>query len=302
MTVLTVGERDRLFGIRCNVRKVTVRNPWGDRVVLHELIAPVYLEACAAADADPFTTWRPARTDSYACRTVRGSKTPSLHSWALAVDKFATAEQVPPPGGVWTPDDPMPPEFARHFIRRGFRWGAFFRRRDLPHLEWPEEPPGPRSSSPIAPKEAVMALNRPACAILATPTGHGYLIVAEDGGVFAFGDAPFHGSTGGLTVAAPVRDLAARPAGDGYWMVAEDGGVFSFGAGAHWWGAIPSLGLCRWATAAAIDARWTGEGYVIAATDGTVHALGDAAHRGDGPGSSLRIAPVDIVSVGGPTS
>ena len=29
-----------------------------------------------------------------------------------------------------------------------------------------------------------------------TPTGHGYWLIASDGGVFAFGDATFHGSTG----------------------------------------------------------------------------------------------------------
>ena len=76
---------------------------------------------------------------------------PSLHAWALAVDKFATAEGVAPPGGVWTPDNPMPPEFARHFIRLGFRWGAFFTRRDVPHLEWADEPPGPGSTTPLTP-------------------------------------------------------------------------------------------------------------------------------------------------------
>ena len=151
MTVLTVPERDRLFGVRCSVRKVTVLNPWGDRVTVHELIAARYLEACAYAAADPFCMWEPRRTDSYACRPIRGSVMPSLHAWALAVDKFATAEGVAPPGGVWTPDNPMPPEFARHFIRLGFRWGAFFTRRDVPHLEWADEPPGPGSTTPLTP-------------------------------------------------------------------------------------------------------------------------------------------------------
>ena len=31
----------------------------------------------------------------------------------------------------------------------------------------------------------------------ATPDGKGYWLVASDGGIFAFGDAPFYGSTGG---------------------------------------------------------------------------------------------------------
>jgi hypothetical protein len=30
----------------------------------------------------------------------------------------------------------------------------------------------------------------------ATPDGHGYWLVAADGGIFSFGDAGFHGSAG----------------------------------------------------------------------------------------------------------
>jgi hypothetical protein len=40
-----------------------------------------------------------------------------------------------------------------------------------------------------------------------TPSGQGYWLVARDGGVFAFGDAPFHGSTGGMRLASPVVSL-----------------------------------------------------------------------------------------------
>ncbi|MGQ0520045.1 MAG: hypothetical protein ACT4PX_02690, partial [Actinomycetota bacterium] len=38
----------------------------------------------------------------------------------------------------------------------------------------------------------------------ATPSGGGYWLVAADGGVFAFGDARFAGSAGGLRLASPV--------------------------------------------------------------------------------------------------
>jgi hypothetical protein len=37
-------------------------------------------------------------------------------------------------------------------------------------------------------------LNRPIVGIAADPTGSGYWLVASDGGVFTFGDAPFSGS------------------------------------------------------------------------------------------------------------
>ena len=73
----------------------------------------------------------------------------------------------------------------------------------------------------------------------ATPDGGGYWLVASDGGVFSFGDATFHGSTGGMTLNKPIVGMAATPDGGGYWLVASDGGVFSFGDATvpwlDWW-------------------------------------------------------------------
>src|SRR5688500_17525766 len=40
--------------------------------------------------------------------------------------------------------------------------------------------------------------NRPVVAMASTPDGQGYWLVASDGGIFAFGNAGFHGSTGGI--------------------------------------------------------------------------------------------------------
>jgi hypothetical protein len=42
----------------------------------------------------------------------------------------------------------------------------------------------------------------------ATADGGGYWLVASDGGIFAFGDAPFHGSTGGRKLNAPIVGVA----------------------------------------------------------------------------------------------
>jgi hypothetical protein len=63
----------------------------------------------------------------------------------------------------------------------------------------------------------------------ASPSGHGYWLVASDGGIFAFGDAAFHGSTGAIQLNKPIVGMAATPSGDGYWLVASDGGIFAFG-------------------------------------------------------------------------
>jgi hypothetical protein len=64
-----------------------------------------------------------------------------------------------------------------------------------------------------------------------TPDGGGYWLVASDGGIFSFGDAQFHGSTGSLPLVEPVVGMAANPDGGGYWLVASDGGIFTFGDG-----------------------------------------------------------------------
>ena len=72
-------------------------------------------------------------------------------------------------------------------------------------------------------------LNAPIDAIVSTPDGKGYWLVATDGGVFSFGDARFYGSMGGQPLNAPVVGLTPTADGKGYWEVATDGGIFAFG-------------------------------------------------------------------------
>ena len=43
------------------------------------------------------------------------------------------------------------------------------------------------------------------------PTGHGYWLVASDGGIFSFGDAAFHGSTGAIALNQPIVGMAPTP-------------------------------------------------------------------------------------------
>lgn len=140
MTRISDAERRRLFGQPGQVRYRVVTTPWGVRCSAHEKIADLFLVGCRRAAQK--SRWTPQRIDSYVHRQVRGSSATSLHSWALAFDFFSTPPNVPPPGGVWHPDDTIPPEFASAFEELGFTWGAKFQyRQDYPHIEWASAPP-----------------------------------------------------------------------------------------------------------------------------------------------------------------
>jgi hypothetical protein len=62
-----------------------------------------------------------------------------------------------------------------------------------------------------------------------TTDGGGYWLVASDGGVFAFGDSAFYGSTGNIHLNSPIVGILSTDDDAGYLMVAADGGVFNFG-------------------------------------------------------------------------
>src|SRR5664280_3292138 len=47
-------------------------------------------------------------------------------------------------------------------------------------------------------------LNQPVVGMTPTANGQGYWLVASDGGIFAFGDAQFHGSMGGSHLNLPI--------------------------------------------------------------------------------------------------
>jgi len=73
-----------------------------------------------------------------------------------------------------------------------------------------------------------LPLNKPIVGMASTPSGHGYWLVASDGGIFSFGDAVYYGSTGSLSLNKPIVGMAPTVDWHGYWLVASDGGVFAF--------------------------------------------------------------------------
>ena len=104
--------------------------------------------------------------------------------------------------------------------------------------------------------------------------------MASDGGIFGFGDALFYGSTGDITLNAPVVGMAPTADGGGYYLAASDGGVFAYGdaafagsAGGHPL-AMPVTGIAP---------TPSGSGYCLAASDGGVFAYGNATFHGSSP-------------------
>lgn len=149
-----------------------------------------------------------------------------------------------------------------------------------------------------------------------------YWVVADDGGVFTAGPAPFAGSGAG-TLGSPAVGMAGTPSGRGYWLAGADGAVAAFGDARHhgdaagtdgvvglaarpqgdgYWlvtgtgrvlafGAAPDVGASVPAGGVvAIAATPRGRGYWLATAGGGVHAFGDARLLGTAEGRSA--API----------
>jgi hypothetical protein len=135
--------------------------------------------------------------------------------------------------------------------------------------------------------------NASVVAIATTPDGKGFWAAAADGGVFAYGDAAFHGSMGGQKLNAPVVGMAVTSGGAGYWLVGADGGVFSFG-NASFKGSMGGKTLV--APISGIAAVGGGSGYVLVAGDGGVFNFGSSSF------GSLAAIDLGTVKTSGPPS
>jgi len=134
-------------------------------------------------------------------------------------------------------------------------------------------------------------LNAPISAIIPTPTGSGYRLIAQDGGVFDFGNAAFYGSTysdgitglgGAHPLNAPIIGGEASADGQGYWLIGADGGVFTFGD-AIFSGSTYSLGYTGLGGSNPLPGDLTsimpnprGPGYYLLTSRGYVFAVGGA--------------------------
>ena len=130
-----------------------------------------------------------------------------------------------------------------------------------------------------------------ACSATLTSQSASYWLAAADGGVFAFGTAPFSGSMGGQALGAPIVGMAAGPGDEGYWLVGADGGVFAFGD-AHFYGSLPADGV-HVTDIVGMAATPTGGGYWMVGSDGGVFSFGNAVYDGSLPGD--KVTPVQPI-------
>jgi hypothetical protein len=124
-------------------------------------------------------------------------------------------------------------------------------------------------------------------------TTGGYHLVAANGSVYSYGNAPFYGSMGGQTLNKPIVGTASTPGDGGYWLVASDGGIFSFG-NAAFYGSMGGKPLNQ--PIVGIAATPDGQGYWEVASDGGIFAFGDAAFYGSMGAKPLNKPIVGIAS------
>ena len=127
----------------------------------------------------------------------------------------------------------------------------------------------------------------------AVPVG-GYDLVGSDGGVFAFGGAPFLGSLPGMGV--HVKDIVGMvPTSNdgGYWLAGADGGVFAFG-NAAFLGSLPGIGVHVHDIVGIVPTA-NDLGYFLVGRDGGVFAFGNAPFIGSLPGRGTDVD--DIVGI-----
>jgi hypothetical protein len=143
--------------------------------------------------------------------------------------------------------------------------------------------------------------SKPIVGIASTKSGNGYWMVGADGGVFAFGDAVYRGSSGQIDTAKPaggsnsfvpykpIVGMTITPTGNGYWMVGADGGVFAFGDAVYRGSsgqidtAKPAGGSNSFVPATPVvnmAVSPSGNGYWLVAADGAIYAFGDAQYGG----------------------
>ncbi len=116
------------------------------------------------------------------------------------------------------------------------------------------------------------------------PSGPGYWLLGNDGGIFTYGAANFYGSMGGQALFRPTVCMASMVNGRGYWLVGSDGGIFTYGA-ASFYGSTGGKALAK--PVVGMASTPDGGGYWLVASDGGIFSFGDASFYGSTGGMAL---------------
>jgi hypothetical protein len=144
--------------------------------------------------------------------------------------------------------------------------------------------------SPVLPR-----LNAPIVGIVPSYDGRGYFLVANDGGVFAFGDAKFEGSCPGIgeCFSSGIADVMTDGSGNGYWVVSYSGDVHAFGDAINYGGPASYL---PYATVVRSAVRTpSGNGYWILFSDSEIYSYGDATYLGSPFGQIVFSNPTSAI-------
>lgn len=110
---------------------VTVTRRDGLKLPVHKEIAELIARLCDETETRGYDL-RPGWCWGFACRSIRGSSSPSNHSWGLAVD--LNAPKNPMSSRLITD---MPSWMPKLWESYGFRWGGRYRgRKDAMHYEF----------------------------------------------------------------------------------------------------------------------------------------------------------------------
>jgi hypothetical protein len=136
------------------------------------------------------------------------------------------------------------------------------------------------------------SLNAPIDGVVPSADGGGYLMMASDGGLFAFGDVSFEGSCPRLPSGCSGTAVAVMPdqTGFGYWIVTASGNVYAFGD-ASYLGAPGNVGSPVTSAVGTPD----GNGYWIVVANGTVYNFGDAVNFGSPAGQFGGLNPATAI-------
>lgn len=184
---------------------------------------------CETGDLTPaqVARWAQVQLDQGRRPTIYANRS----TWPEVCSALAAIGEFPASVDWWAADPTGVPHLVPGSVATQYAWNELGQTGGVNVDLSVTDGTWPNSLVPVPPVPAKPAT----VAIIDCPSG-GYWIVAADGGVFAYGGAPFKGSLGGLTLSAPIVDAAACGS-TGYYLVGADGAVYAFGsaiyAGGH---------------------------------------------------------------------